>query len=180
MGTLRYAVLGLLNRKDMTGYELTREFNSSLAEFWSARHSQIYPELRRLAEEGLVTYEVETSGTALEKKRYSITPEGRRAFLAWERKPQKPKPTPKDEFRLQLFFSDSLKADEREALLRDQLRIRRERLEHLESNEAELVAGRATEELAGAEQSDYLVLLGAIERERAACRWLERCLELCG
>ena len=178
MGTLRYAVLGLLNRKDMTGYELTREFNSSLAEFWSARHSQIYPELRSLAEEGLVIYEVETSGTALEKKRYSITAEGRRAFMAWEKKPQKPKPTPKDEFRLQLFFSDSLKPAERAVLLDDQLRVHAERLAHLEKNEADLLAGRDAAALKGAEQSDYLVLLGALERERASCRWLEKCLEL--
>ena len=178
VGTLKYAVLGLLNRKDMTGYELTREFNSSLAEFWSARHSQIYPELRSLAEEGLVTYEVETSGVALEKKRYSITAEGRRAFMSWERRPQKPKPTPKDEFRLQLFFSDALKPAEREALLRDQLRVHAERLAHLQANEADLLADREPAALKGAEQSDYLVLLGALERERAACRWLETCLEL--
>ena len=179
MGTLRYAVLGLLNRKDMTGYELTREFNSSLAEFWSARHSQIYPELRSLADEGLVTYEVETSGTALEKKRYSITAEGRRAFMAWERKPQKPRPAPKDEFRLQLFFSDCLKPIERATLLSDELQIHTERLEHLEQNETELLHGRNDSDLKGAEQSDYLVLLGAIERERAVCHWLKRCLELC-
>ncbi len=179
MGTLRYAVLGLLNREDMTGYELTRKFNSSLAEFWSARHSQIYPELRSLANEGLVTYEVETSGTSLEKKRYSITDEGRQAFMAWERTPRAPKPTPKDEFRLQLFFSDSLKPAERAALLNEEMRIHALRLEHLEKNEAELLAGRDAATLKGAEQSDYLVLLGALERERAACRWLEKCLELC-
>ncbi len=179
MGTLRYAVLGLLNRQDLTGYELTRAFSSSLSEFWSARHSQIYPELRALADEGLVTYEVETGGTALEKKRYSITAEGRRAFMAWERKPQKLKPTPKDEFRLQLFFSDCLRGEERAALLEGQLEAHRDRLRHLEDNEKELLAGREARELKGAELSDYLVLLGAQERERATCAWLERCQELC-
>ncbi len=177
MGTLRYAVLGLLNREDLTGYELTRAFSSSLSEFWSARHSQIYPELRSLADEGLVTYEVETGGTALEKKRYSITAEGRRAFLAWERKPQKLKPTPKDEFRLQLFFADCLKPSEREALLRGQLAAHEERLEHLRANEAQLTVGDPSA-LDDKGWSDYLVLLGAIEREEGTCRWLRRCIEL--
>ncbi len=177
MGTLRYAVLGLLNREDMTGYELTRAFGSSLSEFWSARHSQIYPELRSLADEGLVTYEVETSGTALEKKRYSITAEGRRAFLAWERKPQKLKPTPKDEFRLQLFFSDCLKPGEREALMRGRLEAHEARLNQLRSNEAQLTGGDPSA-LDDTGWSDYLVLLGAIEREEGTCRWLRRCIEL--
>lgn len=177
MGTLRYAVLGLLNREDLTGYELTRAFSSSLSEFWSARHSQIYPELRSLADEGLVTYEVETGGTALEKKRYSITSKGRRAFLAWERKPQKLKPTPKDEFRLQLFFADCLKPGEREALLRGQLAAHEERLEHLRANEAQLTDGDPSA-LDDKGWSDYLVLLGAIEREEGTCRWLRRCIDL--
>ena len=41
MGTLRYAILGLLNRWDMSGYDLTKEFETTLAEFWGAKHSQI-------------------------------------------------------------------------------------------------------------------------------------------
>ena len=46
MGTLKYAILGLLNRKSMTGYDLSKEFETTLFEFWNAKHSQIYPELK--------------------------------------------------------------------------------------------------------------------------------------
>ena len=38
----------------MTGYELARVFDLSLSNAWHARHSQIYPELARLDELGLV------------------------------------------------------------------------------------------------------------------------------
>lgn len=68
MGTLRYAILGLLNRKAMTGYDLSKEFQTSLAEFWHAKHSQIYPELKALAEDGLITFQTEITGTVLEKR----------------------------------------------------------------------------------------------------------------
>ena len=68
MGTLRYAILGLLNRRDMSGYDLTKEFETTLAEFWGAKHSQIYPELKALADEGLIAYQIEISGTVLEKR----------------------------------------------------------------------------------------------------------------
>ena len=65
MGTLKYAILGLLNRKNMTGYDLSKEFETTLFEFWNAKHSQIYPELKSLSENGLVRYEVEITGNVL-------------------------------------------------------------------------------------------------------------------
>ena len=68
MGTLKYAILGLLNRQEMTGYELTKAIEHSLLGAWRAKHSQIYPELKSLTQKGLVKYEVEISGTVLEKK----------------------------------------------------------------------------------------------------------------
>lgn len=175
MGTLRYAVLGLLNRNDMTGYEITKAFEEALSEFWSARHSQIYPELKKLADEDLVRFETEVSGTQLERKRYSITPAGKRAFLAWERSDLELKATPKDEFRLQLFFSDSLSSEERIALVENHLERHRARLEHLRCNRKHY---GAIEELHGAELSDCLVLAGAIHREEATCSWLEECLSI--
>lgn len=86
MGTLKYAILGLLNRQEMTGYELTKAIEHSLLGSWRAKHSQIYPELKSLTQKGLVKYEVKISGTVLEKKVYSITEEGRSDFLHWESK----------------------------------------------------------------------------------------------
>ena len=52
----------------MRGYELSSEFESALNEFWSANHSQIYPELKKLTQEGMITYEVAISGHVLQKK----------------------------------------------------------------------------------------------------------------
>lgn len=175
MGALRYAVLGLLNRQSMTGYEITKELDSALSEFWSAKHSQIYPELKSLDRDGLVTFDTEISGNQLERKRYSITPAGKKAFLAWERSNLELKPTPKDEFRLQLFFSDCLSAGEQRAMVESHLEQRRERLAHLRDNRG---AFAPQNELDDTRFSDYLVLLGAIRREEAACAWLEECLQM--
>ena len=52
--SLRHALLGLLADKAASGYELTKQFELSLANVWSASHSQIYPELQRMAERGWV------------------------------------------------------------------------------------------------------------------------------
>ena len=43
MRTLKYAILGLINRKPITGYDITKEFNNSLVNFWYAKHRQNYP-----------------------------------------------------------------------------------------------------------------------------------------
>ena len=53
--TLKYVILGLLSQQSRSGYDLSQELSGALQEFWSANHSQIYPELRRLTEEGLIS-----------------------------------------------------------------------------------------------------------------------------
>lgn len=176
MGTLKYAILGLLNRRSMTGYDMTKEFETTLFEFWSAKHSQIYPELKYLTEAGLIEYKIEIAGSVLEKKLYSITEAGRKDFQQWELLQHKIKPTHKDEFRLQLFFSDSIAPERRLSLLQSQLQEHQERLEHLRNN---LQKFSVLPPVQQTEFSDYLVLLGAIMREESCCSWLETCIRLC-
>ena len=177
MGVLKYAILGLLNQKERSGYDLTKEFESTLNEFWNAKQSQIYPELKKLTEDGCVEYRVEISGTALEKKIYSITPKGREDFMAWLRERRPLPATPKSEPRLQIFFSSALSAQERMSLLTDQLEKHRRRMAHLQNNMEKFPQVPPAESDAF---GDYLVLLGAIMREENNCRWLEQCINLCG
>ena len=176
MGVLKYAILGLLNKKSMTGYDITKEFEEALCEFWSAKHSQIYPELKNLYEQGMVEYKIEISGTVLEKKLYSITELGKKDFMRWLESKIDIPPTFKDEFRLQLFFSDFLSEKNREELIINHLNQHRDRLEYLINSQKKFkdIPEKNTNAF-----SDYLVLMGAIMREENTCRWLEKCLELC-
>lgn len=176
MRTLKYAILGLLNQRDMSGYELMKQFESGLNEFWSAKHSQIYPELAKLTEEGSVDYQVQISGSVLQKKVYSITEAGRKDFLAWLKKDVAMEPTPKEVFRLKLFFADCLDAATLLAHLESQLRQHEDRLTHLKNNQKKFT------EVPPADSDgfgDYLVLMGAVMREETSCEWLKKCLALC-
>ena len=79
--SLRHALLGLLADHPASGYELTRTFEASLAQHaWHARHSQIYPELNKLADEGLVA--VVGSG-ARNRRTYGLTDDGRAELARW-------------------------------------------------------------------------------------------------
>jgi DNA-binding PadR family transcriptional regulator len=86
--SLRYAILGLLVRESLTGYDLTKKFDTTIGFFWSAKHSQIYPELANLTTEGLVTFELVTQTSKPNKKVYTITDAGREALCAWMNTPK--------------------------------------------------------------------------------------------
>src|SRR4029450_467287 len=80
--SLRYALLGSLADQPRTGYALLKHFEQSLAYAWPASHSQIYPELARLLDEGLI----EQTGTgARNSKTYAVTEAGLDDIRRWLR-----------------------------------------------------------------------------------------------
>ncbi len=175
MRTLKYAILGLLYDRTMTGYELMKEFGSALNEFWYAKHSQIYPELKKLTAENLITYEIEISGTSLEKKAYSITETGKEEFMNWLCEPTEMEETPKSIFRLKLFFSPHLSVKEQEKMIETQLDLEEKRLAQLQKNQQKFKKIPPQEDPSF---GDYMVLKGAIMREETNCRWLHECLDM--
>ncbi|OJX65703.1 MAG: hypothetical protein BGO95_04485 [Micrococcales bacterium 73-13] len=80
--SLRYALLALLTSGPMTGYEISRRFQSSVGHVWHAPDSQIYPELRKMEAEGLVEAETVAEPRG-EKRFYHPTDSGLAAFRAW-------------------------------------------------------------------------------------------------
>jgi DNA-binding PadR family transcriptional regulator len=81
--TLGYALLGLLAGGPSTGYDLARRLRRPVGYFWSAGHSQIYPELGRLERDGLVRHRVVDGAGPRATKRYRVTAAGRRALRGW-------------------------------------------------------------------------------------------------
>lgn len=81
--SLRYALLALLSVEPMTGYDLSKRFESSVAYVWHAPDSQIYPELRRMEKDGLLTGELIPWGPRGKKTQYRMTEAGTAAFREW-------------------------------------------------------------------------------------------------
>src|SRR5687767_15468317 len=92
MNTLSYALLGLLSREPLSGYDLAARFKTSIAMFWAARHSQIYPELARLETQGLVSHERVVQEGRPNKKVFSITKAGIEALRRWVVEPPESPP----------------------------------------------------------------------------------------
>jgi len=80
---LGYAILALLARQPSTGYELSARARRPLGYFWSARHSQIYPELQKLLAAGLVRFDVASGPGPRDKKVYALTDAGMGTLREW-------------------------------------------------------------------------------------------------
>jgi DNA-binding PadR family transcriptional regulator len=78
--SLRHAILGLLVDGPASGYDLLKVFDRSLAFVWPATQSQLYGELNRLADDGLI--EVSNEGPR-GRKDYAITDSGRVELQHW-------------------------------------------------------------------------------------------------
>jgi len=74
--SLDHILLGLL-REPASGYDLKDAFNETVAHFWSAELSQIYPTLKRLEERGLLRSRREPSPKGPDRRVYRLTGEGR-------------------------------------------------------------------------------------------------------
>ncbi|MGH2844641.1 MAG: PadR family transcriptional regulator [Thermoleophilaceae bacterium] len=100
-----YVILGMLARRLMSGYDIKAAVDRSTRFFWAASYGQIYPELRRLAEAGLVEGDAVDAG-GRRRTLYSLTAAGRDALAEWLAEPPQAFET-RDEGLLKLFFASA-------------------------------------------------------------------------
>jgi DNA-binding PadR family transcriptional regulator len=101
--TTTYIILGLLNHEDLSGYDIKKKIDYMISKFWEVGYSQIYPTLRQMEQEKLVTKHLGEISKGPEKSSYSITEAGREALKEWLAIPNEKEYT-KYEILLKLFF----------------------------------------------------------------------------
>jgi DNA-binding PadR family transcriptional regulator len=85
--TTSYCLLGLLNLRSFSAYELTKYMRrSALADLWPRTEAAIYREGSRIVDAGLATAATEQDGNRT-RTVYTITTQGRRALRSWLREP---------------------------------------------------------------------------------------------
>jgi PadR family transcriptional regulator AphA len=113
-GTTRFAVLGILSLRPMSGYEIKQAYQRGLVNFWSVSYGQIYPLLRELTEERLVSRSGRSG--ARDQQRYSLTSKGRMELARWIQRAPAELPR-RNELLLKIFFGTPADA----ALLRQHI-----------------------------------------------------------
>jgi DNA-binding PadR family transcriptional regulator len=85
LATTSWALLGMLSYDlELSGYDIRKWINWSMRSFYGRpAYSQIYSELKKLEELGLVTSRVEDTDNARNRRLYTITAPGRDAVSHW-------------------------------------------------------------------------------------------------
>ena len=157
-------ILGMLSMGPKSGYEIKGLVDRSTRFFWAASYGQIYPELRRLADAGLIEGSEEPQG-GRPRTVYQLTDFGQVALQDWLGSAPEVFEM-RHEGMLKVFFADALPPRERVQRLRD-----------MEAQHRAKVAALGEVE-AGAEKdptsSAYTVLRFGIEFNEWVADWCER------
>jgi len=105
----KYAILGILSLGSLSGYDIKKLFQGSVANFWNESYGQIYPLLRTLVIEGLATRSIERQVGKPDRHVYSLTDRGRDELCRWLIEPAKDQ-IGRIEIALKLFFGHQVKA----------------------------------------------------------------------
>ena len=127
---LRIAILSLLADRDYSGYDLSKAFDASITNVWAARQSQIYPELHRLEQKGLVAGVAVPQAGRPDKRMYHLTSSGRADLVAWVAEPAGPLQV-RDPFQLRTINFGRLSRERARELVAEQRAMLRDRLDRL-------------------------------------------------
>ena len=174
---LRNAVMAALLEGEASGYDLAKEFDASMANFWMSTPQQLYRELERMEGEGLIRARLVEQERRPNKRVFSLTEAGRRALHAFTAEP--PRPTAiRDELLVKVQAVDVGDTGAVLASIRERGQWAAAKLARYERLRERLLAGRSEQEyLARAERvGPYLTLLRGLAFERENLRWAEQAL----
>lgn len=168
------AILGMLTVGPMSGYDMKKFSERSLAHFWHESYGNLYPRLKRLEAAGLIQGERQRRTDAPDATVYSLTDAGRQRFGEWLEEAPEPERI-RNELLLKVFFS----APERVRACRDHIRS------HLADQQALLERYRAIGETVDEEGDERpqrpfweISLRRGVLMTEARIRWCHECLEM--
>src|SRR5215467_2804336 len=86
VSSLGYAILGLLQQEDRSGYDLRKIFANTPMGSFSDSPGAIYPALQRLEKQGFVRGQLQPASGRRRRRVFRPTASGKRAFRAWQTK----------------------------------------------------------------------------------------------
>ena len=170
----KYAILGLLSWKPMSGYDMKQYVEQGIRFFWNMSYGTIYPMLKKLEAEKLVTKEVQVQQGKPDRIIYSITEEGRAVLIDWQLSSTELAQL-YDELLLKLFVGQNLSVDDQISIIQSY----REKMEarHLLFRESEPVLLEASAK-SKQDLMFYLTLKSGVYSTEAKLRWCDDCIAI--
>ncbi len=143
---LDVVVLGLLNSRPRTGYDVRKWLDSyGWTLGYTAQTSQIYRHLARLVDRGWATLSPDPRASGPDAKLYELTEAGRRAFEDWVDSPYEPAERPMDpDFQVRMTFTRHRGPQAILDLVRTELAYRRAQHERRVPHDLSLLPSDAT------------------------------------
>ena len=165
-------ILGMLAARPRSGYEIKQLVDNSARFFWAASYGQIYPELKRLEDAGLVVGSDASQG-ARQRTVYRLTAQGKRAAKDWiARAPEVFEL--RDEGLLALFFAGVIDPSRAPEIARRRSEVAAESAAELRRLEQTLEDGNSEGPEASPDQGSLTVLRYGIEMNEWAADWFKR------
>ncbi len=133
---IKYSILGLLHYKDMHGYRIKEHVERNFGHMWSINYGQIYPNLKKLCEDGLISMrEMPQNGEkGPPRKLYSITEKGREEFVRWLHDSPERTMIMRDPFLMRFVFFGFGDREKALALIDEQIRDYEKQLKRRDEN----------------------------------------------
>jgi DNA-binding PadR family transcriptional regulator len=159
--SVKHALLTLLDRRPMHGYQLRAEFEASTGATWPLNIGQVYSTLARLERDGLVS---PVEGGDESQRLYAITEAGQNEVAAWFSTPVAGEPA-RNEVTIKLAFAARTPGLDVAEVVQIQRRATIKALQDYT---------RAREQ-AGSDLAWQLVVDSLIFAAEAEVRWLDHC-----
>jgi DNA-binding PadR family transcriptional regulator len=172
---LSHAILGFLEYRPMSGYDLKKHFDRSVAHFWSATQSHIYKALEDLESEGRVRSQVIQQEGKPNQKQYQITKAGRTELRRWLSTPM-PVERPRAAWLIQVFFAHNLANEEIANLFKKRIEYLRTYLSQLQDAQKNIDENYKNVGVKRLQSLWQLTLDYGIDHYQNEISWLEKTL----
>ena len=178
---LKYALLGFLNYRPLSGYELKQILDDSISNFWHADLSQIYKTLKKLEADGLISSEIEPPlGDHPDRRVYTIGVSGQAALDEWLTTPPVELSPLKEPLMLRTFFASRIPPQTLTMHLRLQRDLHKQQLSVYRQKDADELERKRR--LLGASDTDAQLwdatLRAGILYEEMYLNWLDETIQM--
>ncbi len=174
---LEHAILAMLEYQPMSGYDLKKFFDASVAHFWSATQSHIYKSLEGLEKKGWAEARVIPQEGKPNRKEYQVTVEGRSELRRWLVTPLPMDPV-REACLIQIFFSHFSTNEEIAMLFETRMKEIREQLQILRTSAQAAINENAMQiGIERARQLWQITLDYGIDYYEFELKWHEKTLE---
>ena len=175
--SLKHAILSLLVESERTGYDLNKNFESSVAFYWSASHQQIYKTLADMHQKGWVNLSITEQTGKPDKKIYSLTPEGEKELKEWALTPVKKAPA-KNQLLIKLMLARLVGTEPILRQLNDELKNVYEKIATYSKIEKQYFDPKPSFNSPLKNTTSYLTLRNGILNAHAQLDWLHEAIDI--